>query len=40
MPEPTGFHVFAKNVDSCSLPKIDRFYNGRHHTTVLRDRED
>ena len=25
----------AKNVAGWSLPKIGRFYNGRHHTTVL-----
>ena len=25
----------AKNVGGWSLPKIGRFYNGRHHTTVL-----
>src|ERR1043166_3265304 len=25
----------AKNVGGWSLPKIGRYYNGRHHTTVL-----
>jgi hypothetical protein len=25
----------AKHVGGWSLPKIGRFYNGRHHTTVL-----
>jgi chromosomal replication initiator protein len=25
----------AKHVGGGSLPKIGRFYNGRHHTTVL-----
>jgi len=25
----------AKHVGEWSLPKIGRFYNGRHHTTVL-----
>ena len=25
----------AKHVSGWSLPKIGRFYNGRHHTTVL-----
>jgi len=25
----------AKHVGGWSLPRIDRFYNGRHHTTVL-----
>jgi hypothetical protein len=26
---------FAKDVERWSTPKIGKFYNGRHHTTVL-----
>jgi hypothetical protein len=33
--ESTGFYVLAKRVGGWSTTRIRRFYNGRHHTTVL-----
>jgi hypothetical protein len=34
--EPTGFHVFGqRRGGGWSTARIGRFYNGRHHTTVL-----
>jgi chromosomal replication initiation ATPase DnaA len=33
--QPTRVDVFDKHVGGWSLGKIGRFYNGRHHPTVL-----
>ena len=35
MLQPSGFHVFGEARGPISLSQIGRFYNGRHHTTVL-----